>query len=101
MKQNNRKTAWKAVVAVVLVMASLFTVSTMVSASFVEEVLEEVFDMMSLTSSNTGTCKENPTVCPGCNVKTQTSYICVPGCTNRHHKKPLDLGTCQCWPEDT
>ncbi len=50
MKQNNRKKTWKAVVAVVMVMASLFAVSTVVSAGFVNEVFEEVCEMM--TSSN-------------------------------------------------
>lgn len=51
MKQNNRRTKLKAVVAVVLVMASLFAISTVVSAGFVEDVFEEVCEMMT-TSSN-------------------------------------------------
>lgn len=53
MKQNNRKNTWKAIVAVMLVMATLFSISTMVSAGFVEEVFEEVCDMMTTSSSNT------------------------------------------------
>ena len=36
MKQNNRKNTWKAIMAVMLVMATLFTASTVVSAGFVE-----------------------------------------------------------------
>ena len=51
MKQNNRKNTWKAIVAVMLVMATLFSISTMVSADFVNEVFEEVCDMMSTSSS--------------------------------------------------
>ena len=54
MKQNNRKNTWKAIVAVMLVMATLFSISTMVSAGFVEEIFEEVCDMMTTSSSYFG-----------------------------------------------
>ena len=50
MKQNNRKNTWKAILAVMLVMATLFSISTMVSANFVEEIFEEVCDMMTVSS---------------------------------------------------
>lgn len=53
MKQNNRKNTWKAVVAVMIVMASLFAVSTAVSAGFVENVLGEEYEELILTSSST------------------------------------------------
>ena len=52
MKQNNRKKTWKAIVAVVLVMTSLFAISTAVSAEFVDTVFEEVYDLMTTSSNN-------------------------------------------------
>ena len=53
MKQNNRKNTWKAIVAVMLVMASLFAVSTAVSAGFGELILdEEYIVILSVTSSS-------------------------------------------------
>lgn len=44
MKQNNRRTKLKAIVAFVLVMASLFAIASLVSAGVVEEVFKEVCD---------------------------------------------------------
>ena len=51
MKQNNRRTKLKAIVAVVLVMASLFAMASLVSAGFVEEVFSEVCELMTTSSS--------------------------------------------------
>ena len=62
MKQNNRKNTWKAIAAVVLVMTTLFSISTMVSAGFVEEIFEEVCDMMN-TSSYVG-CNDHEDAYP-------------------------------------
>ena len=59
MKQHNRKKAWKAIVAIVLVMVSLFLISTAVSAGFVEKVFEEVCDMINYSSSNTHVHTQN------------------------------------------
>ena len=58
MKHNNRKNTWKAIVAVMLVMATLFSISTMVSAEFVEELFEEICDTMKTSSSVE--CKHTP-----------------------------------------
>lgn len=54
MKQNNRKKTWKAIVAVVLVMASLFAMASLVSAGFVEEIFSEVCELMTTSSSGGG-----------------------------------------------
>ncbi len=56
MKQNNRKNTWKAVVVVMLVMVSLFAVSTAVSAGVVESIFNEKYSeiITMLTSSNDG-----------------------------------------------
>ena len=59
MKQHNRKKVWKAIVAIVLVMVSLFSISTAVSAGFVEKVFEEVCDMINYSSSNTHVHTQN------------------------------------------
>ncbi len=80
MKQNDRKNTWKAFVAVVMVMASLFTISTAVSAGFVENVLGKEYEKLILTSSSAqATCpNHNPrvvsrigvqcTICPGSDI---------------------------------
>ncbi len=96
MKQNNRKKTWKAIVAVMLVMATLFSISTVVSAEFVEELFEEVCEMMRSSSSNTGTggCEAEYEECQGCFVKTKVTWHCVPGCNQKHWSK--ELGTCKC-----
>lgn len=54
MKQNNRKNNWKAFVAVILVMVTLFTISTAVSADFVDTVFEKVCEVMTTSSNNSG-----------------------------------------------
>lgn len=52
MKQNNCRTKLKAIIAVVLVMASLFVMSSMVNAGIVELILgEEGHVGLTLTSS--------------------------------------------------
>ncbi len=58
MKQNNRKNAWKPIIAIMLVVASLLAVSTAVSATFTETVFEEVHELMR-TSVNTHTHTDN------------------------------------------
>lgn len=55
MKQNNMRRKLKAIVAVMLVMTTLFSISTMVSAGFVKEVFEEVCGLMTTSSANS-TC---------------------------------------------
>ena len=53
MKQNNRKHTWKAVVAVALVMASLFAMASFVNAEIVELILgEECAEVAAVTSSS-------------------------------------------------
>lgn len=53
MKQNNRKNTWKAVVAVALVMASLFAMASFVNAEIVELILgEECAEVAAVTSSS-------------------------------------------------
>ena len=52
MKQNNRKNTWKAIMAVMLVMATLFTASTVVSAGFVEFILGTEYAVMLSSSTN-------------------------------------------------
>ena len=96
MKQNNRKNTWKAIVAVMLVMTTLFSISTAVSADFVETVFEEVCELMRTSSSNTGICTPNYDTCPKCFVKKSVTYTCIPGCRNKDHKGERELGTCQC-----
>ena len=56
MKQNNCRTKLKAIIAVMLVMVSLFAVSTAVSAGVVESIFNEKYSeiIMMLTSSNAG-----------------------------------------------
>ena len=54
MKQNNRSTKLKAIVAVILVMAALFAMASLVSAGFVEEVFKEICDGVMASSSNSG-----------------------------------------------
>ena len=55
MKHNNRKT-WKAITAIALMMASLFIMSSIVSAGVVELLLgEEGCEVLSLTSSSQNT----------------------------------------------
>lgn len=50
MKQNNRKNTWKAIVAVMLVIATLFAASSAVSASFVEILFRDEYETMSSSS---------------------------------------------------
>ena len=54
MKQNNCRTKLKAIIAVVLVMASLFAMASLVSAGFIEEVFSEVCELMTTSSAGTG-----------------------------------------------
>lgn len=94
MKQNNRKKTWKAIVAVVLVMASLFSISTAVSAGFVQEVFEEVCVMMSSSSVIQDLpCYPEYTICV-CGVTTFVTWHCMGGCKANHTSKPL--GDCRC-----
>lgn len=52
MKQNNRKNTWKAVVAVALVMASLFAMALFVNAGIIEVILgDEYITATSMSSS--------------------------------------------------
>ncbi|MBR5313280.1 MAG: hypothetical protein IKU40_10410 [Clostridia bacterium] len=52
MKQNNPKKTWKAIVAVVLVMTSLFAMSAVVNAEIVERIFgEEIYVGMTMSSS--------------------------------------------------
>ena len=53
MKQSNTGRKLKAFFAVALVMVSLFSISTAVSAGFVQEVFEEVCELMTTSSSYT------------------------------------------------
>lgn len=94
MKQNNRKNTWKAIVAVMLVMATLFSISTMVSAGFVEEVFEDVCEMMT-TSSAEGECNATSSLvyfeCGNC--PKGVVWSCG-GCAKHKNK---DFGTiCKC-----
>ena len=94
MKQNNRKNTWKAIVAVMLVMATLFSVSTAVSAGFVKEIFEEVCDMMT-TSSSTVECKATYEIeyfeCGNC---PKGAVWSCGGCAKHKNK---DFGTiCKC-----
>lgn len=53
MKKNNRKNKLKAVVAVMLVITSMFTMSSLVNASIIEWILgEEYAEVVSVTSSS-------------------------------------------------
>ena len=82
MKQNNKKKTWKAIVAVILVMVTLFSISTMVSAGFVEKVFEEVCELMMTSSSGTSdNCDhdkkgEHMVECGDCHQKYLESYYC-------------------------
>ena len=87
MKQNNKKNTWKAIVAVMLVMATLFSISTMVSANFVEEIFEEVCDMMTVSSSiSKADCPATSSIkwCPntGCHKQIECVWS---GCLCGHH----------------
>ena len=90
MKQNNKKKTWKAIVAVMLVMASLFAVSTSVNAGLVEVLFEEeLTELVTLSSSSNGcthqwhstdevvgkcsTCKSN-TIKQTCGCKAERTY---------------------------
>ena len=52
--EAKRQMTKKAIVAVVLVMASLFAMASLVSAGFVEEVFSEVCELMTTSSAGTG-----------------------------------------------
>ncbi len=93
MKQNNRKMTWKAIVAVVLVIASLFSISTAVSAGFVNEVFEEICVMMSSSIIQDLPCYYVHTVC-ACGVTTYVTWYCMGGCKADHESRPL--GDCRC-----
>ena len=97
MKQNNRKNTWKAIVAVMLVMATLFSISTMVSANFVEEIFEEVCDMMTVSSSiSKADCPAVMTYTPCPNPECYGFIEAVwTGCICGHHKTK-DIKTCSC-----
>lgn len=90
MKQNNRKKTWKAIVAVVLVMVSLFTISTAVSAEFVELIFDEKeADVMLLYSSNDD-CDHIEKV-----HKRNEEYRCiVKGCMTQSDIKIYECLTC-------
>ena len=51
MTNNNRKITWKAIVAVVLVMASLFAMSSLVNAGIVELILGEEYAEVAAAAS--------------------------------------------------
>lgn len=95
MKQSNKKKTWKAIVAVMLVMATLFSISTMVSAGFVEEIFEEVCDMMTVSSSISK--KDCPAVksykpCDYCQRPITAVWT---GCICGHHTT-TDIKSCGC-----
>ena len=53
MKQNNRKITWKAIVAVMLVMATLMSLTAVVNAGIVETILgDEGIEIMSSSSKS-------------------------------------------------
>ncbi len=54
MKQNNKKNTWKAVVAVVMVMTMLFTMSSLVNASIIEWFFDTEYDEIITYSSSNG-----------------------------------------------
>ena len=95
MKQNNRRTKLKAIVAVVLVMASLFAMASLVSAGFVEEVFSEVCERMTASSSGASGCNATPKyrMCEKGNCVLGVSWSCG-GCSTHQNK---DFGrTCTC-----
>ena len=52
MKQNKRKNTWKTIVAVLLVVTSLFAMSSLVNAGIVELILGEEYAELAATSSS-------------------------------------------------
>lgn len=51
MTQNKVKVTWKAIVAIMLVMATIIAMSALVSAEFMESFLGEEIELMAATSS--------------------------------------------------
>ena len=85
MTNNNRKITWKAIVAVVLVMASLFAMSSLVNAGIVELILGEEYAAVasawsSSWKSHSGDCQwinsDEYKVCTQHNTR-QTKQICM------------------------
>ena len=78
--EAKRQMTKKAIVAVVLVMASLFAMASLVSAGFVEEVFSEVCELM--TTSSAGTVHIHTKVTRTCNTHGDyESFTCSQGCT--------------------
>ncbi len=99
MLKNNTNITWKAVIAVLLVMVSLVSMSSVVSASFIELILEEVGELYTLTSSNNRPCEAVPrfiTCAHG--VQTGCEWVgCTCGtCKNTYYPQECD----QCDPSD-
>lgn len=90
MKQNNVRRKLKAIVAVVLTMVSLFTMSSIVNAGFVELILGEDYEfiVMTATSSSESGCEWHGNGTKGfCVDCKQTKYekICMK-CSPAHTK---------------
>ena len=80
MKQNNCKTKLKAIIAVMLVMVSLFAMASMVNAGIVELIFGDEYEVVAMATSSS--ChhqwhKESEEVCAKCK-QTITTYKC--GC---------------------
>ena len=91
MKQNNMRRKLKAIVAVVLAMVSLFTMSSIVNAGFVELILGEDYEfiVMTATSSSKSDCVWNGNgtkkgICSDCK-QTRYEKICTK-CRPAHTK---------------
>ena len=95
MKQNNCRTKLKAIIAVVLVMASLFAMASLVSAGFVEEVFSEVCGLIATSSNGGGTCPATSTPIY-CSTHPYMKTGCTwSGCTCGGHKS-VSWGCCEC-----
>lgn len=89
------KQKFKAIVAAVLVMASLFAMSSLVSAGFVEEVFSEVCELMSTSSSGVSGCSgtQSYRMCDNNNCYLGVTWSCG-GCSI-HQNKDFDRN-CTC-----
>lgn len=87
MKQNNRRTKLKAIVAVMLVMASLFSMASMVNAGIVERILGEEWHVGLTSTSSQSPYMNHYEVTeywPNGKVKTVTYWSVERSTGNRH-----------------
>lgn len=84
------------VTAIVLLIGLLFSMASLVSAGFVEEIFKESCEIMR-GSSGSGGCTPHYEECPKCYVKLSVTWECIPGC-NQNHQDMEELGQCNCWP---